>query len=322
MLHAQGSTHVKMRTFEVWDRATGALVAGELGYACGDVYTSLSGFSRMASAGAVQCAATAKLLARSGYVLWDLGMELPYKTKLGARFAARRVPQAAAAGPSRRRARLYPINERERCRRLIDCPRVSGPPATIGAPATSETTASTGHRWRTTGLHGVDDTAEIEHRARDDTSAAAVPYPRCARAAQRGPQPGAGRRPSAWRVSSPACALASCFGGGAAAMRPPPPHARRRRRTAPRRRREARAICRSPLVSRPPHGDAGGRRDRRGRGTRGELREGALRRREVPRHGVREGHGRRRRGRAPPRPCAKFFGYFRLDGLEVAPCWI
>ena len=147
-LHCQGSTHVKMRTFEVWDKATGSLVAGELGYACGDVYTSLSGFSRMASsAGAVQCAATAKLLARSGYVLWDLGMELPYKTKLGAQLLPRdaflkRLRQARAVGA----LRLYPINKRECCRLLIDCPRVPvvSPPATDdSASATSETTAST-----------------------------------------------------------------------------------------------------------------------------------------------------------------------------------
>ena len=146
-LHCQGSAHVKMRTFEVWDKTTGLLVAGELGYACGDVYTSLSGFSRMASAGAVQCAATAKLLARSGYVLWDLGMELPYKTKLGAQLLPRdaflkRLRQARAVGA----LRLYPINKRECCRLLIDCPRVPvvSPPATDdSASATSETTAST-----------------------------------------------------------------------------------------------------------------------------------------------------------------------------------
>ena len=147
MLHERGSTHVKMRTFEVWDKTTGALVAGELGYACGDVYTSLSGFSRMASAGAVQCAATAKLLARSGYALWDLGMELPYKTKLGAQLLPRdaflkRLRQARAVGA----LRLYPCKQRECCRRLIDCPRVPvvSPPATDdSASATSETTAST-----------------------------------------------------------------------------------------------------------------------------------------------------------------------------------
>ncbi|KAJ8609965.1 hypothetical protein CTAYLR_008085 [Chrysophaeum taylorii] len=73
---------VRVHTFECWRDDT--LVAGELGYACGNVYTSLSGFSNFPSAGSVQCAATANWLRLSGYVLWDLGMELPYKIAMGA----------------------------------------------------------------------------------------------------------------------------------------------------------------------------------------------------------------------------------------------
>lgn len=95
---------VTMHTFECRDRKTGALVAGELGYAVGDVYTSLSGFSRAPSAGSVQCAATAKALQLSGYGLWDLGMELPYKIAMGASTLPRldflkRLDAARAAGP-------------------------------------------------------------------------------------------------------------------------------------------------------------------------------------------------------------------------------
>jgi len=146
LLHRHGSAHVKMRTFEVWDKGTGQLVAGELGYACGDVYTSLSGFSRQDGAGTVQCAATARLLARSGYRLWDLGMELPYKTKLGARLLPRdaflkRLQRARSVGA----LRLYPCAPRECCRLLIaaDLPAVIAVVTDDSASSTSETTAST-----------------------------------------------------------------------------------------------------------------------------------------------------------------------------------
>jgi len=55
-LHAAsgGASVVRMRSFECWDKETGELVAGELGYAVGDVYTSLSGFSKAPSAGAAR----------------------------------------------------------------------------------------------------------------------------------------------------------------------------------------------------------------------------------------------------------------------------
>jgi Leu/Phe-tRNA-protein transferase len=78
---------------EAWREAGGAgppqrLVAGELGYVVGGVYTSLTGFSLRdagaASAGAVQLLATARLLDANGFALWDLGMGMAYKTDLGA----------------------------------------------------------------------------------------------------------------------------------------------------------------------------------------------------------------------------------------------
>uniref|UniRef100_A0A7S3JRD5 Leucyl/phenylalanyl-tRNA--protein transferase n=1 Tax=Aureoumbra lagunensis TaxID=44058 RepID=A0A7S3JRD5_9STRA len=79
---------VTVRTFECWLDGH-LLVAGEIGYVVGDIYTSLSGFSTYPSAGSIQCAATAAWLELSGFRLWDLGMELPYKKKLGAHLMSR-----------------------------------------------------------------------------------------------------------------------------------------------------------------------------------------------------------------------------------------
>ena len=65
---------VRVHSFEVWDAASGALVAGELGYSVGLLYTSLSGFSEKNGAGSAQMAATGALLASADAELWDFGM--------------------------------------------------------------------------------------------------------------------------------------------------------------------------------------------------------------------------------------------------------
>jgi leucyl/phenylalanyl-tRNA--protein transferase len=72
---------VKLVSVELWK--DGTLVAGELGYAAGSAYASLSGFRRLSGAGSVQLAALAGILAESGYRVWDLGMPMEYKTALG-----------------------------------------------------------------------------------------------------------------------------------------------------------------------------------------------------------------------------------------------
>ena len=127
-----------MHTFECRDAKTGALVAGELGYACGDVYTSLSGFSKAPSAGTVQCAATAKRLQLSGYSLWDLGMELPYKLAMGAKSMPRldflkRLQKGRGRGP-------VPIAAAtDSARALVDAAVPASGQTSSGAPSTTST---------------------------------------------------------------------------------------------------------------------------------------------------------------------------------------
>ena len=62
-----------------------AVVAGELGYIVGDVYTSLTGGYTESGTGALQLAVLSATLVLGGFAVWDLGMAMPYKVKeLGA----------------------------------------------------------------------------------------------------------------------------------------------------------------------------------------------------------------------------------------------
>ena len=62
----------------------GTMIAGEIGYACGAVYTSMSGFYHESGAGKVQLIALGLALREAGFLLWDLGMPMEYKFALGA----------------------------------------------------------------------------------------------------------------------------------------------------------------------------------------------------------------------------------------------
>lgn len=83
----RASRQVKFISIELWK--DDALVAGELGYAAGGAYASLSGFRSLSGAGTVQLAALAGILSESGYSVWDLGMPMDYKTALGGHMVRR-----------------------------------------------------------------------------------------------------------------------------------------------------------------------------------------------------------------------------------------
>ncbi|MDR0998081.1 MAG: GNAT family N-acetyltransferase, partial [Treponema sp.] len=67
----------------------GRLVAGEFGAAAGRIYTSYSGYYDEDSAGSVQLVLTGRWLRDAGFAFWDLGMDIPYKLRLGARILGR-----------------------------------------------------------------------------------------------------------------------------------------------------------------------------------------------------------------------------------------
>jgi len=79
-----GSVPVRLYSVEVYNVESGALVAGELGYTVGSIYTSLTGFTSEDGAGSVQLAVLGRRLEQCGFDLWDMGMGMDYKERLGA----------------------------------------------------------------------------------------------------------------------------------------------------------------------------------------------------------------------------------------------
>ena len=90
-----GSTQFEVMTAGLVAGREERLVAGEVGYRVGKVYTSLSGFfdrrdPSSSNAGKLQLALLADYLMNHGFAFWNLGHpKMQYKTDLGARVVSR-----------------------------------------------------------------------------------------------------------------------------------------------------------------------------------------------------------------------------------------
>lgn len=80
-MRKSGAYKIKFCSFELWDE--NEIVAGELGFVIGGVYSSLSGFHNVSNTGHVQLYLTNNFLKDNGFSFWDLGMELDYKIHMG-----------------------------------------------------------------------------------------------------------------------------------------------------------------------------------------------------------------------------------------------
>ena len=87
-IHNDRREDFKVVSFELVDKDSGELIAGEVGYIINKTYTSLSGFSskekKYANYGTLQLVLLAKYLQNSGFEFWNLGHpHMEYKKRLG-----------------------------------------------------------------------------------------------------------------------------------------------------------------------------------------------------------------------------------------------
>jgi hypothetical protein len=74
----------------VIERSTQTVVAAELGYVVGDIYTSATGAYCVSGCGTLQLACLGEVLRRAGLSFWDLGMTMKYKEEALQCFLLRR----------------------------------------------------------------------------------------------------------------------------------------------------------------------------------------------------------------------------------------
>lgn len=79
-----GNGPVKVHSVEFTD-PDGRIIAGDIGYEIGSIYTSMTGFYSASGAGSALLYSLASWLKLKGFTTWDLGMEMDYKRDLGAK---------------------------------------------------------------------------------------------------------------------------------------------------------------------------------------------------------------------------------------------
>ena len=87
-MHNDERKEFKVVSFELVDKDSDELIAGELGYIIAKTYTSLSGFSsrekKYANYGTLQLSLLARHLQENGFEFWNLGHpHMEYKKRLG-----------------------------------------------------------------------------------------------------------------------------------------------------------------------------------------------------------------------------------------------
>lgn len=75
------SKELSFNSVELWRDEE--LAAGDIGMVSGSRYLSMTGFYRMNGAGTVLLESIRRLLFESGFEMWDMGMEMDYKMKMG-----------------------------------------------------------------------------------------------------------------------------------------------------------------------------------------------------------------------------------------------
>jgi len=110
---------VTAHSIEIWNEDD-ELVAGELGTSVGSIYTSLTGFYLESSTGSIQLMTLGHLLQKCGFLLWDLGMFIEYKSSLGAGLLPRKEFLGLYGVLRAKEGAVLECGERVNCRDIVN----------------------------------------------------------------------------------------------------------------------------------------------------------------------------------------------------------